>query len=127
MDIILRLSEALVFFRASGDNFLRSITRTIVTKKWNHFGIILVSFFRIILGLVCDHFGIILGSFGDHFRIILGSFWDYFRIILGSFWDHFRIVLGSFWDHFGRKNMKIQDEHGQILVSGPLDPRKMIS
>ena len=25
------------------------------------------------------------------------------------------------------KNMKIQDEHGQILVSGALDPRKMIS
>ena len=32
---------------------------------------------------------------------------------------------------FGRskmeKNMKIQDEHGQIWVSGALDPRKMIS
>ena len=25
------------------------------------------------------------------------------------------------------KNMKMQDEHGQILVSGALDPRKMIS
>ena len=25
------------------------------------------------------------------------------------------------------KNMKIQDEHGQMLVSGALDPRKMIS
>ena len=25
------------------------------------------------------------------------------------------------------KNMKIQDEHGQIWVSGALDPRKMIS
>ena len=24
------------------------------------------------------------------------------------------------------KNMKMQDEHGQILVSGALDPRKMI-
>ena len=26
-----------------------------------------------------------------------------------------------------QKNMKMQDEHGQILVSGALDPRKMIS
>merc|ERR1712167_162234 len=25
----------------------------------------------------------------------------------------------------GKKNMKLQDEHGQILVSGALDPRKM--
>ena len=25
------------------------------------------------------------------------------------------------------KNMKMQDEHGQIFVSGALDPRKMIS
>ena len=25
------------------------------------------------------------------------------------------------------KNMRIQDEYGQILVSGALDPRKMIS
>ena len=25
------------------------------------------------------------------------------------------------------KNMKMQDEHGQMLVSGALDPRKMIS
>ena len=25
------------------------------------------------------------------------------------------------------KNMKMQDEHGQIVVSGALDPRKMIS
>ena len=32
-------------------------------------------------------------------------------------------MLGAFWE----KNMKIQDEHGQILVSGALDPRKMIS
>ena len=26
-----------------------------------------------------------------------------------------------------QKNMKLQDEHGSILVSGALDPRKMIS
>ena len=26
-----------------------------------------------------------------------------------------------------KKNMKMQDGHGQILVSGALDPRKMIS
>ena len=32
-DVILRLSEALVCFRASGDNFLRSITRAIVNKN----------------------------------------------------------------------------------------------
>ena len=36
-----------------------------------------------------------------------------------------------FHDFFGgskmEKNMKMQDEHGQILVSGALDPRKMIS
>ena len=43
-DVILRLSEALVCFRASGDNFLRSITRAIVNKFWNHFEIILGSF-----------------------------------------------------------------------------------
>ena len=37
----------------------------------------------------------------------------------------------DFHDFFGgskmEKNMKMQDEHGQILVSGALDPRKMIS
>ena len=32
-DVILRLSEALVCFHASGDNFLRSITRAIVNKN----------------------------------------------------------------------------------------------
>ena len=32
VDVISRLSEALVCFRASGDNFLRSITRAIVNK-----------------------------------------------------------------------------------------------
>ena len=32
-DGILGLSEALVCFRASGDNFLRSITRAIVNKN----------------------------------------------------------------------------------------------
>ena len=31
-DVILRLSEALVCFRASRDHFLRSITRAIVNK-----------------------------------------------------------------------------------------------
>ena len=31
--VILRLSEALVCFRASGDNFLRSIVRAIVNKN----------------------------------------------------------------------------------------------
>ena len=29
--------------------------------------------------------------------------------------------------HKSEKNMKMQDEHGQSLVSGALDPRKMIS
>ena len=33
----------------------------------------------------------------------------------------------DFWGSKIGKNMKIQDEHGQILVSGALDPRKMIS
>ena len=33
VDVILRLSEALVCFRASGDNFLRSITRATVNKN----------------------------------------------------------------------------------------------
>ena len=73
-----------------------------------------------------DHFRITLGSFWDN----LGSFWDNFGIILGPFWDDFGIILGSFWDHFGiilGKKHEIQDEHGQILVSGALDPRKMIS
>ena len=32
-DVILRLSEALVCFRASSDNFLRSITKAIVDKN----------------------------------------------------------------------------------------------
>ena len=32
-DVILGLSEAPVFFRASGDNFLRSITRALVNKN----------------------------------------------------------------------------------------------
>ena len=96
-DVILRLSEALVFFRASGNFFLRSITRAIVNSFWNHFEIILGSFW--------DHFRIILGSFKDHFGIILGLFWDHFGISLGLFWDyfgdHFAIFLESFWDNFG--------------------------
>ena len=37
----------------------------------------------------------------------------------------------DFHDFFGESklenNMKMQDEHGQILVSGALDPRKRIS
>ena len=63
VDLILRLSEALVCFRASGDNFLRSITRA--------------------------HFGIMLGPFLDNLGTFLGSFWDPFRIILESFWEPF--------------------------------------
>ena len=35
-DVILRLSEALVFFRASGDNFLRSITRATCIYMYIH-------------------------------------------------------------------------------------------
>ena len=53
-DIILRLSEAFVCFCASGDNFLRSITRAIVIKndgkrKMNFFYVIL----RLSEALVC--------------------------------------------------------------------------
>ena len=33
----------------------------------------------------------------------------------------------DFWQPKMQKNMKIKDEHGQILVSRALDPRKMIS
>ena len=33
----------------------------------------------------------------------------------------------DFWGSKMQKNMKIKDEHGQILVSRALDPRKMIS
>ena len=33
----------------------------------------------------------------------------------------------DFWRSEMQKNMKIHDEHGQIWVSGALDPRKMIS
>ena len=33
----------------------------------------------------------------------------------------------DFWGLKLEKNMKIQDEHGQIVVSRALDPRKMIS
>ena len=69
--VILRLSEALVCFRASGDNFLRSITRA--------------------------HFGIMLGPFWDNFGII----WDHVGIILGSFWNNLRKTLGSLWEHVG--------------------------
>ena len=36
----------------------------------------------------------------------------------------FHDFLGSKME---KKNMKMQDEYGQILVSGALDPRKMIS
>ena len=76
-DVILKLSEALVCFRAPGDNFLRSITRAIVNKCWNYI--------EIILGLFWDRVGIILGSWWDHFGIILGSFWNHLGIVLGSF------------------------------------------
>ena len=33
----------------------------------------------------------------------------------------------DFWESKMEKNMKMQDEHGQIWVSRALDPRKMIS
>ena len=33
----------------------------------------------------------------------------------------------DFWESKIEKNMKIQHEYGQMLVSGALDPRKMIS
>ena len=33
----------------------------------------------------------------------------------------------DFWGSKMQKNMKIKDEHGQILVSGALNPRKIIS
>ena len=53
-DVILKLSEALVCFRASGDNFLRSITRAIVNKND---GERKIDFFEVILrrseALVC--------------------------------------------------------------------------
>ena len=33
----------------------------------------------------------------------------------------------DFWGVKTKKSLKMQDEYGQILVSGALDPRKMIS
>ena len=44
-DVILKLSEALVCFRASGDNFLRSITRAIINKNVGKRKIDLLTFF----------------------------------------------------------------------------------
>ena len=36
-------------------------------------------------------------------------------------------IFMTSWGSKLEKNMKMQDEDGQILVSGALDPRKMIS
>ena len=41
----------------------------------------------------------------------------------GETLDFHNFLGGKKWE----KNMKMQDDHGQILVSGALDPRKMIS
>ena len=103
----LRLSEALVCFRASGDNLLRSIARAIVNKCWDCF--------EIILGSCWDHAGIILESFWDQFGIILGSFWNHFESIFWSFLDHFGIILGSFWNHFGSILESLWDRVGIVL------------
>ena len=42
----------------------------------------------------------------------------------GETLDFHDFFLGSKME---KKNMKMQDEHGQISISGALDPRKMIS
>ena len=82
----MRLSEALVCFRASGDNFLRSITRAIANKN---VGKRKIDFFDVNLGLsealVCFR------ASGDNFlrsitRPVVNKFWDHV-------WDHFGIIL----------------------------------
>ena len=49
----MRLSEALVCFRASGDNFLRSITRAIEKKKIGNVKMIFYLILRLSEALVC--------------------------------------------------------------------------
>ena len=111
VDVMLWLSEALVCFRASMDNFLRSITRGIVNKNSGKriFFLMLfwdfqkLSFVFAPPGITFCALspGLILGLCWDLFGIIWGSFWDHFGIMLGSCWDHFEIILGAFWNHFG--------------------------
>ena len=110
-DASLRLSEAPVFFRASGDNFLRSITRAIVNKNIGKCKIDFLtlfwdfqrlSFFFAPPGITfCDLSpGLYLTKILGNVKFCLGSFWHHFGIILGSFWDHVGIILRSFWNHF---------------------------
>ena len=77
-DVILRLSEAVVCFGASGDNFLRSITRAIVNKN---IGKRKIDFFVVILGLSEAH--VFFRASRDNFlrsitRAIVHKFWNYF-------------------------------------------------
>ena len=122
----MRLSEALVCFRASGDNFLRSITRgqKSAKKKFTLLGRnrdrifekTRVGFGRteLSLRLSCTEFCALSSGHGPR-----GQGFEGFCKTL-DFHDFF-------WGSKMGKNMKMQYEHGQILVSGALDPRKMIS
>ena len=91
-DVILRLSDALVCFRASGANFLRSITRAIVNKndgKRRNDEINQRS---------------IRASFGRHLGIIWRSLWDHVDVIWGSsgtIWGSSGTIWGSSGHHLG--------------------------
>ena len=92
-EVISRLSEALVCFRASRDNVLRSITRAMLNKndekrKKLFFDVSL----RLSEILVCFR------ASRDNFvrsttKAIVNKCWNHFGIILGLFWDHVGIIL----------------------------------
>ena len=66
-----------------------------------HFGIILGSFWEIILRRFRNQFWIILGRLLDHFGIISRPLLDDVGIMLESFRDDFGIICQSSWKHYG--------------------------
>ena len=81
----MRLSEALVCFRASGDNFLRSITRAIVNKNDGKRKIDFLMLFLDFQKL--SFFSRLWG------QLVALYYQGYSKQILESFWDHFGIIL----------------------------------
>ena len=95
----LKFSEALVCFRTSGDNLLRSFFRGFCVSYVYTFYVYtnvytFSEYFHITLGSLWGHFGDTLG-------VILKSLWGHFGchlgVILKSLWVQSGIILASFW------------------------------
>ena len=94
----LRLPEALVCFRASGDNLLRSFFWGFCVSYVYTYVYTFVYTYVYTSVCICIY---IFGSFSHHFGVTLGSLRGHFGVTLGSLWGHFGFILGLFWDLFG--------------------------